>query len=160
MLYGSPRLLQNLSVEGRRKLPGKFAYTKVEPQLLDLKENLKHLGINQDQFIWLAVLTGTDYHPGGVKGIGPKKGLALVKQYTSAKELFSSVNPDFDWQAVLDVFATMPVTDDYDLKWKPVNRKKVSTFLVEEHDFSQERVDKTLDAVSPQKEQTGLGDFA
>jgi len=160
LLYGSPRLLQNLSVEGRRKLPGKFAYAKVEPQLLDLKENLKHLGINQDQLIWLAVLTGTDYHPGGVKGIGPKKGLALVKQHTSAKELFSSVNPDFDWQAVLDVFATMPVTDDYDLKWKPVNRKKVSAFLVEEHDFSQERVDKTLDAVSPQKEQTGLGDFA
>ncbi|HLF54095.1 MAG TPA: flap endonuclease-1 [Candidatus Nanoarchaeia archaeon] len=159
LLYGTPRLIQNLSIEGRRKLPGKLAYTTVEPLLIDLEENLKLLGLSREKLLWLAVLVGTDYAPGGVKGIGPKKGLALVKQHSSAESLFNSVKPDFDWQAVLDVFNNMPATDDYKLSWFPVDRKKVYDFLVNQHDFSAERVNKSLDAIAPAKHQKGLGDF-
>ncbi len=160
LLYHAPRLIQNLSVEGRRKVPGKLAYTTVEPLLVELQENLGALGISPEQLLWLAVLVGTDYAPGGVKGIGPKKGLALVKKHKTAEELFETLKPDFDWRAVINVFKTMPVTDDYELSWKPVDRKKVYAFLVEQHDFSQERVDKVLDLIAPAKHQKGLGDFA
>ncbi len=160
LLYGTPRLIQNLSVEGRRKIPGKFAYTTIEPQLIDLEENLKALNITQDQLIWLAMLIGTDYAPGGVKGIGPKKGLALVKEHKTAEALFMHQPlPDIDWKEVLEVFKKMPVTSDYELKWTPVDRKKIYQFLVEQHDFSPERIEKTLDAIAPAKHQKGLGDF-
>ncbi len=160
LLHGAPRLIQNLSVEGRRKIPGKLAYTTVEPQLIDLEENLKALSLNQDQLIWLAMLIGTDYAPGGVKGIGPKKGLALVKEHKTAESLFSHQPiPDADWKEVLEVFKKIPVTNDYELTWKPVDRKKVYHLLVEQHDFSPERVDKTLDAIAPAKQQKGLGEF-
>ena len=159
LLYGTPFLIQNLSVEGRRKIPGKFAYTTIEPTLIDLKENLDALQLNKEQLLWLAILVGTDYAPGGVKGIGPKKGLALVKQHKTAEELFQATNPDFDWRAVIDTFKKMPVTDKYTLEWKPVNRKAVHNFLVKEHDFSPERVEKTLDAIAPAKHQSGLGEF-
>jgi flap endonuclease-1 len=160
LLYGTPRLLQNLSVEGRRKIPGKLAYTTIEPQLIELEQNLKTLNISQDQLIWLAILIGTDYAPGGVKGIGPKKGLALVKQHKTPDALFAE-NPlqDADWKEVLHVFKKMPVTDDYKLDWKPVDRKKAYSFLVEQHDFSPERVDKVLDAIAPAKHQKGLGEY-
>jgi len=160
LLHGTPRLIQNLSIEGRRKVPGKLAYTTVEPTLIDLQENLKALGITHEQLMWLAVLTGTDYAPGGVKGIGPKKGLALVKKHKTAEEVFQPLNPEFDWKEVLNVFKTIPVTDDYILEWKPVDRKKLYSFLVEQHDFGAERVEKTLDAIAPAKHQKGLGDFA
>jgi len=160
LLHGTPRLIQNLSIEGRRKVPGKLAYTTVEPTLIDLQENLKALGISHEQLMWLAVLTGTDYAPGGVKGIGPKKGLALVKKHKTAEEVFQPLNPEFDWKEVLNVFKTIPVTDDYKLEWKQVDRKKIYAFLVEQHDFGAERVEKTLDAIAPAKHQKGLGDFA
>jgi len=160
LLYEAPYLLQNLSVEGKRKIPGKLAYIKVEPMLTDLKENLKTLGLTQDQLIWAAILTGTDYAPAGVKGIGPKKALALVKQCKNAEELFSKVKlEEADWKEVLDLFKNMPVTDDYNLEWKPVDRKKLFDFLVKEHDFGEERVDKVLDAIAPAKHQKGLGEF-
>jgi len=160
LLYGTPRLIQNLSIEGRRKVPGKLAYTTVEPTLIDLQENLKALNISHEQLMWLAVLTGTDYAPGGVKGIGPKKGLALVKQHKTAEAVFEPLKAEFDWKEVLNVFKTIPVTDDYSLDWKPVDREKIYTFLVEQHDFGAERVEKTLDAIAPAKHQKGLGDFA
>ncbi len=160
LLYGTPRLIQNLSVEGRRKIPGKLAYTTVEPQLIELEENLKALNLSQDQLIWLAMLVGTDYAPGGVKGIGPKKGLALVKQYKTPDELFTHHPlPDVDWKEVLGLFQKIPVTDNYSFEWRPVDRKKVYQFLVEQHDFSPERVEKTLDIIAPAKHQKGLGEF-
>ncbi len=160
ILYGAQRLIQNLSVEGRRKIPGKLAYTTIEPQLIELEENLKALNLNQDQLIWLAMLVGTDYAPGGVKGIGPKKGLALVKEHKTAESLFTQQPlPDADWKEVLETFQKMPVTKDYELKWLPVDRKKAYHFLVEQHDFAPERVNKTLDAIAPAKYQKGLGEF-
>ncbi len=161
LVYGTPRLIQNLSVEGRRKIPGKLAYTTVEPLLTDLQENLKALGLNQEKLTWLAILVGTDYAPAGVKGIGPKKGLLTVKTHKTAEELFAHHKlEEADWKEVLEVFQKMPVTDKYELKWNPVDRKKTYHFLVEEHDFGAERVDKTLDAIAPAKHQKGLGDFA
>ncbi|MEM3154924.1 MAG: flap endonuclease-1 [Candidatus Woesearchaeota archaeon] len=160
LLYGTPRLLQNLSVEGKRKVPGKLAFTTVEPTLIDLKENLTALGISQEQLIWLAILTGTDYAPGGVKGIGPKKGLAIVKRHKTPEEVFEPLKPEFDWRAIIELFKKMPVTDNYSLEWKPVDRKKTYSFLVEKHDFSAERVGKVLDAIAPAKNQKALGDFA
>ena len=161
LLFGTPRLIQNLSVEGRRKVPGKFAYKTVEPLLIDLEENLKALNISSDQLLWLAILTGTDYAPGGVKGIGPKKGLTLVKQHKTAASLFTPLTLDgVNYTEVIDAFKKMPVTDKYELQWKPVDRKKIYHFLVEEHDFGAERVEKTLDVIAPAKHQKGLGDFA
>ena len=100
------------------------------------------------------------YAPAGVKGIGPKKALALVKQCKNAEELFTKVKlEEADWKEVLDLFKNMPVTDDYNLEWKPVDRKKLFDFLVKEHDFGEERVDKVLDAIAPAKHQKGLGEF-
>jgi len=160
LLFGAPRVIQNLSIEGRRKVPGKFAYSSASPQLINLQENLEELGLTIQQLTWLSILVGTDYAPAGSKGIGPKKGLKLVKKSTTPEEVFGQAPlDDADWHDVLAVFETMPVTDEYDLFWKPVDRKAVHALLVGEHDFSEERVDKTLDSIAPKKHQTGLGDF-
>ena len=41
----------------------------------ELEKVLNSLQINHDQLICLGILSGTDFNPGGVKGIGPKKRL-------------------------------------------------------------------------------------
>ena len=161
LLYGCPRLVQNLSIEGRRKLPGRFAYMTIEPKLIFLKETLEELSISREKLIWLAMLVGTDYNPKGVARIGPKKGLALVKQHDSAESLFSSVElaDDVDWRDVLEVIKFMPVTDDYSLEWSAVDRKGLYDFLVEDNDFRPERVERALDLIAAPKDQSTLGDF-
>lgn len=109
LLYGCPRLIHNLSIAGRKKIPGKLAFKTVKPEMITLKEVLKNLDINQEQLLMLSVLIGTDYNRGGVKGIGPKKALKLVKQYKdNYGAMFKEV--EFDqhcansWQEIADTF--------------------------------------------------------
>lgn len=157
LLYGTPRLIHNLSIEGKRKLPGKLAYTTIHPQLIDLAETLRDLKLNREQLIVLSMLVGTDYAPSGAKGIGPKKGLDLVRTKTP-EEIFANFPLDVDWREVYYLFTHMPVTSDYTLHWKPVDQQGIIDFLVNQRDFTLERVENTLASLQPAK-QRGLGDF-
>ncbi|MBL7054282.1 flap endonuclease-1 [Candidatus Woesearchaeota archaeon] len=167
LIHQAPKLIRNLSIGGKRKLAGKLQYGNVKPEILDLSENLNNLGVDQNQLIALAMLIGTDYNPNGIKGIGPKNALKLVREYKSDFDgLFSSVKWndffDFDWEEVYYLIKKMPVTDDYKLEWKNIDFDKMKELLVEKHDFSLERVDKTLEKLSKRqegKQQKGLGDF-
>ena len=85
LLFGAPLLLRNLSIGGRRKLPGKSEYVDVQPEFIALEDALSTLGITRQQLIWMGILVGTDFDE-GVKGIGPKKALKIVKESKSMKE--------------------------------------------------------------------------
>ncbi|MDK2783923.1 MAG: flap endonuclease, partial [Thermococcaceae archaeon] len=43
LLFGTPRLVRNLTITGKRKLPGKDVYVEVKPELIVLEEVLKEL---------------------------------------------------------------------------------------------------------------------
>jgi len=56
----------------------------------------------------------------------------------------------------------MPTTDDYKLTWKKVEKEKLKHFLIDELDFSEERVSNSLEKIKKEekkKQQKGLGDF-
>jgi flap endonuclease-1 len=166
LLYGADRLIQNLSIAGRRKKAGVLGTIVVKPEIIELKQVLKELSITQDQLIALAMLVGTDYHPGGVKGIGPKKALALVKEQKALDRIFAaakwSEHCTVSWQEIFDLFKKMPVTKDYSLKFKAPDKEGLRHFLVDEHDFGAERVEKTIVDLQEQHSkhsQKGLGDF-
>jgi len=162
LLHGAPRLVRNLSVAGKRKKTGKLGMITVKPEMITLSENLNSLGIDKEQLIALSMLVGTDYNIGGIKGIGPKKALGLVKEHGKEfEELFKAVKWDetFDiaWNEVYYLIKKMPVTDDYTLEWKDVDKKAITELLVDKHDFSPERVESTL--AKFKTEQKGLGEF-
>ena len=168
LIFGCPLLVRNLSVEGRRKKAGTFAYQKVNPEMISLQEVLDNLRLDLDQLIVLAILVGTDYNPGGVKGIGPKTGLKLLKeQGKNFEEIFRLTGwekhyPDLSWKKVFDTIKHIPVTDDYPLEWKKIDEQKLLKLLVEEHDFGEERVRAKLEKLKEiQKEmaQKGLNNF-
>lgn len=167
LVFGVPRLVRNLTVSEKRKLPSKLAYQTVEPELIVLKENLTSWGISQDQLIALAMLVGTDFNPGGIHGIGPKNALKLVKKHDKHFDvLFAEVEWsgtfDTDWHDIFDTFKHIPTTKDYSLVWKPVNTEKVVELLCETHDFSKERIIEHLAKLAEAqkgKKQKGLGEF-
>lgn len=147
LLVGSPRLIRNLSITGRRKLPRKEAYIEVKPEIIEIEEVLSKLGITQEQLIIIGILVGTDYNPEGIKGIGPKKALDLVKQHKSLEKVIQSVNWQFEISAedVYNFFLNPPVTDKYELEWKEPQTDKLIEFMVAEHDFSRERMEKAIE---------------
>jgi flap endonuclease-1 len=112
-------------------------------------------------------LIGTDYNIGGIKGIGPKKALDLVKKYGSDFDnLFKDVKWDdyfpFPWTDVFYTIKKMKVTDEYELKWRDIDEKKLFDLLVKKHDFSEERVLGVIEKLNKYKgkrQQKGLGDF-
>ena len=162
LLHGCPKTIPNLTLSQTRKLPGgKFVY--IQPQIIELKEVLSHLGINQDQLIVMGILTGTDYNRKGIPGVGPKKALNLVKQFKNFDKLFLELNPDFDWKKIYAIFKSMPLMKNYQLKWNLLDEKRVKEILVDKHDFSEERINNLLKKFSEsneQKKQKGLGDFS
>ena len=159
LLQGAPRLITNLTLSQRRKLPS-GSYIKTAPELIDLKSTLKRLGIKQDQLIVMGILVGTDYNP-GIPKIGPKTALKLVKQHSSFDKLFKELKADFNWKQIYAIFKSMPIMKNYQLKWSAPDPDKIKELLVEKHDFSEERVQATLDKLSNTKGkgQKGLGDF-
>ena len=162
MVFGCPRTVRNLSVEGKKKVPGKMQFVSVEPEMIELKENLENLGIDQDQLILLALLVGTDYNYGGVHKIGPKTALKLVKEIKEPEILFKKVGWEkhcqTDWRELIKLFKEMPVTDDYELNWHLVNEKELKQLLIEKHNFSAERTEKKIkDFLVKQEEKTQSG---
>lgn len=167
LMFGAPKLVRNLSIVGKKKKAATLSYETVKPEIVDLSENLNNLGIDQNQLITLAMLIGTDYNVGGIKGIGPKNALKLVKKYkTDFDALFVetkwSENFDFPWTDVYHLIKNISVTDNFHLEWEKINVEKIKKLLVDEHDFSEERVNTTLEKLSTnttEKQQKGLGEF-
>lgn len=155
LLYGAPRIVQSLTLSQKRRLSSGKTIT-VTPELIELKEVMQQLELNQDQLIFLGILVGTDFNIGGIKGIGQKKALALVQSGKSFEAIFEDLKPNFDWKEIFDLFKNMPVTEDYNVKFKAADLDSVKSIL-ESHDFSQERINSTLEKLKPKaKPQTSL----
>jgi len=167
LIHGATKLVRNLSISGKRKRGGTATYDTIKPEIIDLAENLNNLGIDQDRLIVLAMIIGTDYNPGGIKGIGPKNALKLIKQHKSDFDsLFKEIRWkdyfDFEWTEVYYLIKKMPTTDKYVLKWENVNNEKLRNLLIDKHDFSEKRVENTLEKLNKAatgKQQKSLGDF-
>jgi flap endonuclease-1 len=166
LLYEAPRIIKNLGVSGKRKVTGKMAYVTVEPELIEHREVLKELQLDTAQLRALALLIGTDYNIGGIKGIGPKKGLKLVQEHdhdfqTLFKDACWSEHCDHPYEKIIAVFEQMPTVDPGKISFGKLDPKKVEEILVERHDFSKERVSMALDKLLKEqaKTQKGLGDF-
>ncbi|MBU0472254.1 MAG: flap endonuclease-1 [Nanoarchaeota archaeon] len=167
LIFGAPLVIKNLTISGKRKAINKLTYKTVNPELISLSENLNLLGVTHEQLIIIAMLSGTDYNIGGVKGIGSKKALNLVMTYgNDYDKLFQEVgwknNFETEWQEVFYLFKNIPIKTDYELVWNPVDEEAIIDLLVNKHDFNKERVEKTLEKLmkgKPNKNQKGLGDF-
>ncbi len=148
LLFGAPMLLRNVTISGRRKLPSKNVYVDIVPEMISLNEALKDLGISYEQLIDVGILIGTDFNPDGIKGLGPKTALKLIKQHGKLENALPCIkNAEFlhPPEQIRDIFLHPQVTDNYELKWREPNVDGIVDFLVLEKDFSEDRVRKSLE---------------
>jgi flap endonuclease-1 len=168
LLFGTPRLIQNLTLARKRKTFS--GWIEIKPELIELERVLNSLEINLDQLICLGILVGTDYNPKGIPGIGQKKALQIVQKYKQPVFIFESVEEQimslpeedrFDWKEIFELFHK-PKVIDLDFNFGKIDEKKIKKILVEEHDFSEERVDKQLEKlrkIAEKRKQKGLNEW-
>ena len=124
ILFGSPSLVRNISITGKRKLPRKEVYIEIKPEIIELKRVLEELGINLDELIIIGILVGTDYNPGGIRGIGPKKALSLVKKHKNLNKILEEIEWNFEISAkdIFEFFKNPPIEKKYKLIWEEPDR--------------------------------------
>lgn len=147
LLFGAPRLVRNVTISGRRKLPRKNVYIEVTPQIVELGQVLKQLNITHEQLIDVGILMGTDFNPDGIKGIGPKTAVKLIQQHGTIEKAASTLKQaefPVEPKRIREIFQHPKVTDNYHLTWKEPNVEGVVNFLCRERDFSEDRVRKAL----------------
>ena len=170
LLFGTPRLVRNLTISGKRKLPRKNIYVEVKPELIELESALKSIELTREELIDIAILLGTDFNPDGigVLGIGPKTAVKLIKEHKNIETILEQpkmvdATIDFDIDNIRNIFLNPPTITDYSLNWTTPKVDKVVEFLSGERGFSETRVrnalEKTLNTVEEQKKQPTLDSF-
>ena len=162
LMFKAPFLIQNLSMARKRKTIS--GYKEIFPQIIQLTKVLEELEINQEQLICLGILSGTDYNPGGVKGLGPKKSLKLVKEHLTKEKIFKAVEDndklelDFDWKVIYDEIESPKINKEAELEFPKMNKEKIKDILMR-YEFSEARIDSQLDkldVLEKAKQQTTL----
>jgi len=142
LLFGTPRLLRYLTISGQEFLPSKGVSRPLEPELIELDSFLSSHGINREQLIDIAVLIGTDFND-GIKGIGPKKALSLVKNHGNIENMPSEIQEKLETQNYREIrkfFLKPQITTDYTLGYGDLQEDELYRFLCDERDFSRDRV--------------------
>jgi len=148
LLFGTPRLIRNLTLSRKRKTSsGEYVDVKIE--IIDFEKLLNHLQINLDQLICLGILVGTDYNPGGVRGLGQKRALEVVRKFQYPVKIFEYIEKsekyeiNFDWQEIYHEFKKPEIQKEIEIEFKKPDKEKVKQIL-QEHDFSEQRIENGL----------------
>jgi flap endonuclease-1 len=166
LLFGAPRLVRNVTISGRRKLPSKNVYIEVIPEVVELESVLRECSITYEQLIDVGILIGTDFNPDGVKGLGPKTALKLIKEHENIENAVQHLkNAEFpvEPQRIREIFIHPKVTDNYKIEWKEPDIEGIVNFICRERDFSEERVRKAVEkmqkGITKQKGKTTLEEW-
>jgi flap endonuclease-1 len=158
LLYGAPVLARYLTLTGREWLPAQRRSRPLIPELIKLSENLEILRITREQLVDLAILVGTDFNQ-GVMGIGPKKALRLVREYSSIEQMPDEVRSKLteDLNSVRQVFLKPRVLEKYELSRSTPDRDGLIKFLSDERGFNRERVELLAERLYRRSEKTDAG---
>lgn len=147
ILFGAKKLVRNLAISGKRKVPNRNTYIDIEPEILEHDKVLHETGLTHEQLVDVGILIGTDFNPGGFPGIGPKTAIKLIKENGRLEDVkkIKSLLPQVPYQEIRKIFLNPEVPNVDKIEFGDVNRQEVLDFLCVEKSFSTDRVSSTLD---------------
>ncbi|MBQ8643277.1 MAG: flap endonuclease-1 [Candidatus Methanomethylophilaceae archaeon] len=146
ILFGAPQLVRNLTISGRRKVPGKSVYRDVKTEVIDTESMLKTLDITREQLVDVCILIGTDFNP-GVNGIGPKKGLKLIQKHGDLEAVLEHTDVDIPgYEDVREIFLNGPKSDDYNVKSGTIDVDGTVQYMTD-FGFSTDRVNTVINKI-------------
>lgn len=141
ILFGSPRLIRNLTISGRRRYGRTGRLVEVKPEMINSDEVLRKLEITREQLVDIGILVGTDFND-GIRGIGPKKAYQLIKKHGSIKNIPSVTIDNYD--EIFSIFMNPEVIEVEEIVVPELDENGIRDILISRHDFSPERVSSVL----------------
>jgi flap endonuclease-1 len=146
VLFGSPRLVRYVTISGQEFLPSKDRARPLIPEMIELHSLLQHLEITREQLIDLAIMVGTDFDK-GIKGVGPKTALRLIKTYGTLEGLPAQYQDQLaeTVNEVREIFLKPAVINDVKIQYSGLKEDELRQFLCGERGFSKERVELAIE---------------
>lgn len=151
LTFGTKVLIRNLMAAESQKR------TILE---VNLQLALEQLGVSMDQFIDFCILCGCDYCD-TVKGVGPQTAIKLILQHGSLEKVLETIEKEkipsnFNYQAARDFFRECEAVDTATtaFDFKEPDFEKLTKFLVEDHSFNAERVERYMERLRKAKSKT------
>ncbi|TFF90872.1 MAG: flap endonuclease-1 [Promethearchaeota archaeon] len=169
LLFGGERLIRNFAVSRSKKVRDTSVTLDIE--YISLSKFLENLNITREQLIDMGILIGTDFFE-GIKGVGQHTALDLIKKHGTIEKILENqvtigkkeIALDLEMvNAIREIFLHPEVKKEYPKpKWNKIKYEKVEELLVEEHNFSKNRVGNALERlrkIDTSKVQTSLEKF-
>jgi len=144
ILFGAKRLIRNLTVSGKRKIPNRNVYVDIVPEIIEYSQVLKINNLTHQQLVDVGILIGTDFNPDGFSGIGPKNALKLIQKYKKLEDI-EKIKTELlttPYNEIREIFLNPQVTDieDLNIEFNEIEKEKTIKYLCDEKNFSNERV--------------------
>ncbi len=149
LLFGSPVLIRNISITGRRKVPRQNTYITIEPEEIKLSECLDSVNITQEQLIHIGILVGTDFNE-GVPRVGPKTALKVAKEHLTFDSIKKFVKEKYAYEfedyieTVILFFKSQEAVEKPTFRFTSPDDSSVIRLMCDEHDFSNDRIENVL----------------
>jgi flap endonuclease-1 len=151
ILFGARRLVRNITISGKRKVPNRNAYIDVPLEIFHLEDILNQTKLTNEQLVDVGILIGTDYNIGGIPGIGPKTALKLIQKYSKLENIDQLQEPlsNVPYEDIRELFLKPKIANvtSNDIKFEAVDYDKLVEFLCTEKNFSSDRVNSALQKV-------------
>jgi flap endonuclease-1 len=149
LLFGAKRLIRNLAISGKRKVPNRNVYVDIEPEIIEQQQLLNETDLNLEQLVDIGILIGTDFNPGGIPGIGPKTALKLVREHNKLEKIekIEASIANIPYKEIREVFLKQEAPKINGIEFNEINYDALVNFLCTEKNFSVARVNTSLDKV-------------
>jgi flap endonuclease-1 len=157
ILLGAKRLIRNFTNSGRRKIPNRNTYIEIEPEIIESSKTLESLQVTKEQLVDIGILIGTDFNPDGFERIGPKTALKMIKQHSRLEDIpqIQEQLEKIDYQQIREIFLHPQVADVDEIIFDQINYEGVTNYLVKERNFSEDRVQSSLNRLKKAIEKKG-----
>jgi flap endonuclease-1 len=146
LLYGTPVLIRNMMTAGNKQ-HGRV----VKAQKIVLEDLLGQHDLSRDQLIDLAIMIGTDFHP-GIRGIGPKTGIKLIKQFGDIETICAEKDKEVPQRLdeIREIFRNHPSNEvpSQALQMGEIDVAGLKQFLQVDRQFSQRRMDNAMEKLT------------
>lgn len=147
ILFGAKKLVRNLTISGKRKVPNRNLYLDIQPEIINHIDILDKIGLTHEQLVDIGILIGTDFNPEGIPGIGPKTALKLIREHGKIENIdkIKDKAAQIPYQDIREIFLNPDIPKIDNIEYVNVDYNNVIDFLCGEKNFSRERVTAALD---------------
>ncbi len=163
LLFGSPRLIINLTIAGKKYYPKRGLAVDLIPELVELEKVLNCANLSREELIDVAMLVGTDFNE-GIYGIGPKRALQMIRKYHGLEKTAQNMRweLEFDPEKIRNFYLNPPVIEVRKLEWSMPSFSEILQFMVMQKNFDGARVTRGLERLKiaiKSDQQSGLREW-